>query len=63
MELERAVIRNDGKRAGRGQIISAILAVLCITSGGILTYFGKDTVGLSLIFGSQSAGAAITVPL
>jgi uncharacterized membrane protein len=52
MELEKAVIKNDAKRAGRGQIISAVLAFLCIVSGSILTYFGKDTVGLSLIFGS-----------
>jgi uncharacterized membrane protein len=52
MKLEKTVIGNDAKRAGRGQIISAVLAFLCIVSGSILTYLGKDAVGLSLIFGS-----------
>ncbi|MCL2805139.1 MAG: DUF2335 domain-containing protein [Treponema sp.] len=52
MSLEAAVIQADNRRANRGQIISAFLAFLCIISGGILTYLGKDAVGLSLIIGS-----------
>ena len=52
MHLEKTVIEGDNKRANRGQLISALLAVLCIGSGGVLTYLGKDAVGLSLIFGS-----------
>ncbi|MDR2729442.1 MAG: DUF2335 domain-containing protein [Treponema sp.] len=52
MELEKMTISGDNKRADRGQIISAILSVLCIAIGGFLTYLGKDIVGLSLIFGS-----------
>lgn len=52
IELENAVIKGDNKRANRGQIISALLAFLCISFGGVLTYLGKDAVGLSLIFGS-----------
>ena len=52
ISLESSVIENDNKRANRGQIISGFLGLLCIVSGGILTYLGKDAVGLSLIFGS-----------
>lgn len=44
MDLEKAVITNDNKRANRGQAVSAILAFLCIISGGILTYLNKDIV-------------------
>ena len=52
MTLEKSVIDADNKRANRGQVFSGILGLLCIASGSILTYLGKDTVGLSLIFGS-----------
>jgi uncharacterized membrane protein len=52
MTLEKSVIESDNKRANRGQVISSILGLLCIVSGSILTYLGKDAVGLSLIFGS-----------
>jgi uncharacterized membrane protein len=52
MTLEKYVIEGDNKRANRGQVISSILGLLCIVSGSILTYLGKDAVGLSLIFGS-----------
>jgi len=52
MGLESSVITSDNKRANRGQVISAILAFLCIISGSILTYLGKNVVGLSLILGS-----------
>jgi hypothetical protein len=52
MALETTVIEGDNKRATRGQIISGVLGLVCIVSGGILTYLGKDVVGLSLIFGS-----------
>jgi len=52
MELEKSVINGDNKRASSGQIFSGILGLSCIISGSILTFLGKDTVGLSLIFGS-----------
>ena len=48
IKLESSVIDNDNKRANRGQIVSAVLAFLCITAGSILTYLGRDVVGLSL---------------
>ena len=52
MEIETKVILGDDKRATRGQLISGVLGLLCIASGSILAYLGKDIVGLSLIFGS-----------
>jgi len=52
MALEKAVIDGDNKRANRGQLFSGMLGLLCIASGSVLTFLGKDTVGLSLIFGS-----------
>jgi len=52
MSLEKIVIEGDNKRANKGQIISAIIAFLCITTGSVLTYLGKNVVGLSLIIGS-----------
>jgi uncharacterized membrane protein len=52
MELEKMTISGDNKRADRGQIISAILSVLCIATGGFLTYLDKNVAGLSMIFGS-----------
>ena len=52
MELEKLTIEGDNKRANRGQIISAILAFVCILSGGFLTYLDKNVAGLSMIFGS-----------
>lgn len=52
MALEKTVIGEDNKRATKGQYISAALSFLCIGAGSILTYLGKDAVGLALIFGS-----------
>ena len=52
MELEKTTIESDNKRASRGQIISAILAFYCITSGVVLTVLGYNIVGISLIIGS-----------
>jgi uncharacterized membrane protein len=52
MELEKTTVQNDNKRANRGQIISAIMAFYCITTGGVLTFLGHNVVGLSLIIGS-----------
>ena len=52
MELEKTTISGDNKRADRGQIISAILAFLCLAVGGFLTYLDKNVAGLSMIFGS-----------
>ena len=52
MKLETTVVMGDNKRADRGQIISAALSFLCIGSGALLTFLGKNVVGLSLIFGS-----------
>jgi len=52
MQLEKAVVEGDNKRANRGQIISAILSIFCIGAGGVLAYLGKNIVGLSLIIGS-----------
>jgi uncharacterized membrane protein len=52
IKLETTVIEGDSKRANRGQIISAGIALLCISLGGVLTYLDKNIAGLSLIFGS-----------
>jgi len=52
IKLETTVIEEDNKRANKGQIISAVIALLCIGIGGFLTYFDKNVGGLSLIFGS-----------
>jgi uncharacterized membrane protein len=52
MELEKIVVTEDNKRANIGQIISGILAFLSIISGSILSFLGKDAIGLSLIIGS-----------
>jgi len=49
IELEKNTILGDNKRANRGQIISAILAFLCITIGGFLIYHDKNTAGLAMI--------------
>jgi uncharacterized membrane protein len=52
MKLETSVIEGDNRRANRGQIISAVIAFISITAGGILTFLDKNVAGLSLIFGS-----------
>ena len=52
MELEKAVIGGDNKRANRGQIISAAITLLCMVIGGGLLYLDKDIAGLALILGS-----------
>jgi uncharacterized membrane protein len=52
IKLETSVIEGDIRRADRGQIVSAIIAFLSIATGGLLTFVGKDIVGLSLIVGS-----------
>jgi uncharacterized membrane protein len=52
MKLETSVIDGDNRRADRGQTISAVITFLSIATGSILTFLGKDVVGLSLIFGS-----------
>ena len=52
MKIETIVIESDIKKSKWGQWISGALALICIASGSILTYLGKDVVGLSLIFGS-----------
>lgn len=52
INLETIVVEGDNKRANRGQIISAILAFVCIGLGGFLIYQNKNIGGLALIFGS-----------
>jgi uncharacterized membrane protein len=52
MTLEDAVIKGDDKRATRGQIIAGALGFVCIASGTVLAFLGKDVVGMSLIIGS-----------
>lgn len=52
MKLETSVIEGDGRRANRGQAISAVIAFLSIAAGSVLAFLGKDIAGLSLIIGS-----------
>jgi drug/metabolite transporter (DMT)-like permease len=52
MELEKATIFGDNKRANRGQIVSAIIVFLCIATGGFLIYHDKNIGGLATILGS-----------
>jgi drug/metabolite transporter (DMT)-like permease len=52
MGLEKTAIEGDNRRANRGQIISGVLAFVCILTGGFLTYLEKNVAGLSMIFGS-----------
>ena len=55
MKLETTVVTGDNRRANRGQIISAIMAFLCIGAGSALTFLGKNVEGLALIFGSMGS--------
>ena len=52
IKLETTVIEGENKRTNKGQIISAVIALLSIGIGGALTYFDKNVGGLALIFGS-----------
>jgi hypothetical protein len=58
MELEKATILGDNKRANRGQVISAVLVFLCVTIGGFLIYLNKNVEGLSMIL--LSLGTLLT---
>jgi uncharacterized membrane protein len=52
MELEKAVLQKDNKRADRGQVFAFIISMTVIISGIGLILFDKPIVGLSAVIGA-----------
>src|SRR2546425_4173862 len=53
-DLERTVVAGNDRRADRGQIIGAFLAVLSIAGGVFLLYNGKSVEGYSTLIGAAA---------